>query len=79
MYLDCTQVIGKQVFTIWSDTDTMQMRFLLSFLVYSRAFEYKDGDLKEMQTIAADTVNAQGSADIHISPDGKFLYASNRL
>ena len=27
----------------------------------------------------ADTVNAQGSADIHISPDGKFLYASNRL
>ena len=31
------------------------------------AFEYKDGDLKEMQTIAADTVNAQGSADIHIS------------
>ena len=32
-----------------------------------------------MQTIAADTVNAQGSADIHISPDGKFLYASNRL
>ena len=79
MYLVCTQDIGKQVFTIWSDTDTMQMRFLLSFLVYSRAFEYKDGDLKEMQTIAADTVNAQGSADIHISPDGKFLYASNRL
>ena len=43
------------------------------------AFEYKDGDLKEIQTIAADTLNAQGSADIHISPDGKFLYASNRL
>lgn len=43
------------------------------------AFEYKDGDLKETQTIAADTVGAKGSADIHISPDGKFLYASNRL
>ena len=43
------------------------------------AFEYKDGNLKEMQTIAADTVGAKGSADIHISPDGKFLYASNRL
>lgn len=43
------------------------------------AFEYKDGDLKEIQTIAADTVGAKGSADIHISPDGKFLYASNRL
>lgn len=43
------------------------------------AFEYNDGDLKEIQTIAADTVNAKGSGDIHISPDGKFLYASNRL
>ena len=43
------------------------------------AFEYKDGDLKEIQTIVADTVCAKGSGDIHISPDGKFLYASNRL
>ena len=25
------------------------------------------------------TVGAKGSGDIHISPDGKFLYASNRL
>ena len=24
-------------------------------------------------------VGAKGSADIHLSPDGKFLYASNRL
>ena len=43
------------------------------------AFQYKDGELNEIQTIAADTVGAQGSGDIHISPDGKFLYASNRL
>lgn len=42
-------------------------------------FQYRDGELKEIQTIAADTVGAKGSADIHISPDGKFLYASNRL
>ena len=42
-------------------------------------FQYNDGELKEIQTIAADTVGAKGSADIHISPDGKFLYASNRL
>ncbi|WP_294630039.1 lactonase family protein [uncultured Bacteroides sp.] len=42
-------------------------------------FEYREGNLKEIQTIAADTVGAKGSADIHISPDGKFLYASNRL
>lgn len=43
------------------------------------AFQYENGMLKEIQTIAADTVGAQGSGDIHISPDGKFLYASNRL
>ena len=35
--------------------------------------------LTPIQYIEADTVNAQGSADIHLSPDGKFLYASNRL
>lgn len=43
------------------------------------AFQYADGMLNEIQTIAADTVGAQGSGDIHISPDDKFLYASNRL
>lgn len=43
------------------------------------AFDYSNGILKEKQTVAADTVQAHGSADIHLSPDGKFLYASNRL
>lgn len=32
-----------------------------------------------VQTVCADTVNARGSADIHFSPGGRFLYASNRL
>ena len=32
-----------------------------------------------IQTVCADTVHARGSADIHLSPDGKYLYASNRL
>ena len=45
------------------------------------AFKYKNGKLKSRQIIssmpAGDTSFA-GSADIHISPDGKFLYASNR-
>ncbi|PXV64080.1 6-phosphogluconolactonase (cycloisomerase 2 family) [Dysgonomonas alginatilytica] len=43
------------------------------------AFDYNDGNLKEIQTIKADTVNAKGSGDIGITPNGKFLYASNRL
>ena len=40
---------------------------------------YNEGTLQPIHDIEADTVNAQGSADIHLSPDGKFLYASNRL
>ena len=43
------------------------------------ALSYNGGTLTPIQYIEADTVNAQGSADIHLSPDGKFLYASNRL
>jgi len=43
------------------------------------AFDYSNGKLTEIQSVQADTVGAKGSADIHISPDGKFLYASNRL
>ncbi|MDR0896097.1 MAG: lactonase family protein [Prevotellaceae bacterium] len=43
------------------------------------AFSYHDGVLRSIQTIAADTLRARGSADIHLSPDGRYLYASNRL
>lgn len=43
------------------------------------AYSLKNKKVKVLQTIAADTVSKQpGSADIHISQDGKFLYASNR-
>ena len=44
-------------------------------------YNYKNGRLEKIQQIAthADTAKGEfGSADIHISPDGKFLYASNR-
>ena len=43
------------------------------------AFSYNKGKLDTIQYIEADTVGAKGSGDIHISPDGQFLYASNRL
>ena len=42
-------------------------------------FKYNDGDFELIQFIEADEVHAGGSADIHVSPDGRFLYASNRL
>lgn len=45
------------------------------------AYNYKKGKLTFIEKIATHTDTAKGSfgsADIHISPDGKFLYASNR-
>jgi 6-phosphogluconolactonase len=45
------------------------------------AFDYRNGKLIEKQTItmlASDFKGKVGAADIHVSPDGKFLYASNR-
>ena len=42
-------------------------------------FDYADGSLTEKQVVKADRMDARGAADIHFSPDGKFLYASLRL
>lgn len=44
-------------------------------------FGYEEGNFTELQTVSSHPENytgAIGSADIHISPDGNFLYASNR-
>ncbi len=44
-------------------------------------FHYKNGVLEPFQTIKTlpdDYTGLKWSADIHISPDGKFLYGSNR-
>ncbi len=44
-------------------------------------FSYADSQLSELQTISShpgDYTGKKGSADIHVSSDGKFLYASNR-
>ena len=42
-------------------------------------FDYADGTLSAKQVIKADETDARGAADIHLSPDGKYLYASLRL
>jgi 6-phosphogluconolactonase len=45
------------------------------------AYKYNNGMLKKIQSISSLPVGDTGligSADIHVSPDGKFLYASNR-
>ena len=42
-------------------------------------FAYHEGRLEKIQEIVSDRVGARGGADIHLSPDGRFLYSSNRL
>lgn len=45
------------------------------------AYSYKDGKLTFLQRISAlpdNFTGTKGAADIHVSPDGKFLYSSNR-
>ena len=42
-------------------------------------FAYSDGNLRVIQDFAAYSGNGHGSADIHLSPDGRFLYTSHRL
>jgi 6-phosphogluconolactonase len=45
------------------------------------AYSYTNGQLQEIQTIASATEGGKyekGSADIHITPNAKFLYTSNR-
>lgn len=45
------------------------------------AFAYKNGELKTLQNlsmVSPDFRGRTGAADIHVSPDGRFLYTSNR-
>ena len=42
-------------------------------------FDYSEGRLTPKQVVKADEADARGAADIHLSPDGRFLYASLRL
>ena len=41
--------------------------------------DYADGRLTPKQVINGSDAGARGGADIHLSPSGKFLYASHRL
>ena len=53
----------------------------LSGNVIAYQYNSSNGQLTEIQTIESTTEgnkNDRGSADIHLTPDGKFLYTSNR-
>lgn len=49
----------------------------LSGQIYT--LSYENEKLSVVSSLVADTVQAGGSADIHLTSDGKYLYASHRL
>lgn len=51
----------------------------LSGMVHVFDYQPESGTLTLKQTIETDSVHARGSAHIQLSPDGRFLYATNRL
>lgn len=46
---------------------------------YISTFEYSNGQLKHLSTEKAYDGDGCGSADIHVSPDDRFVYTSHRL
>ncbi|HEV7334307.1 MAG TPA: lactonase family protein [Flavisolibacter sp.] len=70
---------GPRHFTIHPSAKWTYLLQELSGMV--TVFKSQNGLLQEVQTISALPKDFKGdftSADIHVSPDGKFLYASNR-
>ena len=70
---------GPRHFTFHPDGKTAYLLNELTgdIIVYN----YTNGQLQEVQTIASATAGKQyekGSADIHVSPNAKFLFTSNR-
>lgn len=68
---------GPRHFVFSKDNQYMYLMGELSSKV--TVLKYHEGELEIIQEISTDTINARGGADIHLSPDGKFLYTSNRL
>lgn len=70
---------GPRHFTFHPDGNTAYLLNELNGSIVT--YTFKNGQLQEMQTIASTTSGGQydkGSADIHISPNAKFLFTSNR-
>lgn len=85
MPLDTQQIIGISTMpgsgprhiAFHPSLNTFYLMNELSGTVTVHAFRKKR--IARLQTIRADTVSKQpGSADIHVHPNGKFLYASHR-
>ena len=72
---------GPRHLTFDPDGKTVYVLNELNGTVTAFAWETSDGSLRELQTVstlAAGYKGANSSAEVVVSPDGRFLYASNR-
>lgn len=60
-------------------TDASRLYLLGELSGEVAVFDVEGAEPKLLQLIPSDSVGGGGCADIHLSPDGRFLYASNRL
>lgn len=70
---------GPRHLTFHPDSKTVYLIHEMGSMI--TAFDYKNGKCTEKQTItmlSPDYKGRVGAADIHVSSDGNFLYASNR-
>ena len=70
---------GPRHLTFHPDSKTVYLIHEMGSMI--TAFDYKNGKCTEKQTItmlSPDYKGRVGAADIHVSADGNFLYASNR-
>lgn len=78
-YLTIPDGAGPRHFTFSPDGKNAYLINELSGQII--VYDYNNGKLTEKQTIASDNTNIKGdkaSADIHITPNGKFAYSTNR-
>lgn len=78
-FVNITPGFGPRHFTFNRNADKVYLVSEMSAEI--TVFDYKDKVLKPIQNISLnnkDFKGTNGSADIHLSNDGKFLYATNR-
>lgn len=79
-YVTVTAGNGPRHIAFTPNRKHMYLTTEMGAVIYT--YDYNNGHLKQIQTLSmlpdGFTGNGGAAADIHVSPDGRFLYASNR-
>ena len=66
-------------FRLADDGSIKKANKVMTFSLTGKAPDKTRQQSAHLHCVTADDRHARGSADIHLTPDGRFLYASNRL